>query len=222
MTTPQEAMRQEFEAWALPQGFDLGRSPHPPYEFGAPLTRKAWDEWQARQSTLGDAGQLVFAIKGTAALLYGRGAASQRPTELWELLQSYLAQIQEIVDAAGRQAALRSQPEAVQDEWLHRAVQLADDYAVVCNALGHASGGDIAALMKMKSDRREALRAHLSARLLPPQGWQMVPVEPDENMERAFRLNYERTGGPLTGGRRTLHFRDAYQAALAAAPSKEK
>ena len=53
---------------------------------------------------LSDCGQLMEAIKGTAALLFGQGAAQQYPFELWRLLESYIDQMTSIVNAAARGA----------------------------------------------------------------------------------------------------------------------
>jgi hypothetical protein len=63
-------------------------------------------------------------------------------------------------------------------------------------------------------ERREALRNHLSARLLPPQGWQMVPVEPTTEMIAAFKLNFKE--GSIWTDRLTC----AIEAMLAAAPKE--
>lgn len=48
--------------------------------------------------------------------------------------------------------------------------------------------------------------------------YRMVPVEPTDKMQVAFRFSYERAGGPSTGGRVRLDFRAGYAAMLAAAP----
>ena len=53
---------------------------------------------------LSDCGQLMEAIRGTAALLFGQGAAQQYPFATWRLLESYIDQMIAIVNAAARSA----------------------------------------------------------------------------------------------------------------------
>jgi hypothetical protein len=182
--TPQEAMRQEFEASDL-SAFRQGNWPHPD-----------------------GIGRIVGWIIPNEAVERMGADAYCLPREIDEALT--------------RLAALRAQPEAVQDEWLEKAESRVTFYTLVLVewlTARCARDPKEAEYKQRATDAKRELLAHLSARLLPPQGWQMVPRDADENMERAFRLTYERASA---GGRRTLHFRDAYQAALAAAPSKEK
>jgi hypothetical protein len=55
------------------------------------------------------------------------------------------------------------------------------------------------------------IRAAISA---PDGSLKLVPLEPTPEMEQAFQLTYERAG--RLGSRPTLHFRDAWLAALSA------
>jgi hypothetical protein len=94
-------------------------------------------------------------------------------------------------------ATLRSQPPQVPSEWLERAMELAD-------AFGRLND----------PERREALRTHLSARLLPPQGWQMVPTSPTAEMVDAGLAEHDGSAAPED------ELANQYRAMCAAAPKE--
>jgi hypothetical protein len=115
--------------------------------------------------------------------------------------------------SAGKTEASPVQPEEVQEpsEWLERAMEKSELFGRLC--LETEQMGATTLFAAAREVAREALRTHLSARLLPPQGWQLVPVEPTpEMLAAAWRA--------VRPGRPPQDDVDAYRAMLAAAPKE--